>query len=164
MTNAKSSDRPPSHWRSRRRPLVVATLAAALLAGVLVATGSGFALRPFVVFMFLVLGPGLAITGFLRLHDLATELGLAIPLSLALDVAIAAGMSLATAWRPDLALIGSALLTGAALALQLHRSRPIATEPTADGQSAPQRWWALRRRRRDAGDIRAPEDDDREPA
>ena len=138
--NAQRPDRRPPDWRSRRRPLVAVVLAAAILAAVLVASDSGFALRPFVVFLFLVLGPGLAVTGFLRLNEPATELAVAIPLSLALDVAVAAGMSLATAWHPDLALIGSVLVAGAALALQLYRFRPAAesaTEPAAESATEP---------------------------
>jgi hypothetical protein len=121
MTDADSPARQPLDWRLRRRVLVFAVLVDAVLAAVLVAADFGIVLRPVTVFVFLVLGPGLAITGFLGLHEPATELAIAVPLSLALDVAVAAGMSVATAWHPDLALIGSMLLAGTALALQLRR-------------------------------------------
>lgn len=134
MTDVQSPTGKPPGWRYRRRPLVVAVLVDAVLAGVLVAAGSGSGLRAFAVFLFLVVGPGIAITGFLRLHEPSIELALAIPLSLALDVAVAAGMSLATAWHPDVALLGSVLVTSAALALQLHRSRPVADRHDAARQ------------------------------
>lgn len=165
MTDARSPNGHPPDWRFRRRPLVVAVLIDAILVGVLAAAGSGTGLRPFVVFLFLVLGPGLAITGFLRLHDPATELALAIPLSLALDVAIAAGMSLATAWRPDLALLGSVLVTGAALALQLQRSRPVVDEqPSGNSPARTRGRWPQRRRGRAAAAEIANDEDHRESA
>jgi hypothetical protein len=161
MTDGQSPNGHPPGWRFRRRPLVVAVLLDAVLAGVLLAAGSGIALRPFVVFLFLVLGPGLAITGFLRLHDPATELALAIPLSLALDVAVAAGMSLAIAWRPDLALLGLVLVVGAALALQLHRSRPVVDEQAGGGPPGRSRGRWLRLTRGDATATKTADDDDR---
>jgi hypothetical protein len=145
MTDATSLNGQPDSWRWRRRYVVLAVLADAAVAGVLVATGTGTVLRAFAVFLFLVLGPGLAVTGFLRLHDPATELALAIPLSLALDVGVAAGMSLATAWRPNVALVGSVLITGAALTLQLYRDRPLVDRQRQDPLTrAYQRWLGRR--------------------
>jgi hypothetical protein len=122
--------------------LVVAVLLDAVLAGALVWAGTTIPLRAVAVFVFLVLGPGLAVSGFLRLHDPATELALAIPLSLALDVAVAAGMSLAVAWRPSLALLGSVVVAGAALAVQLYRYRPVVDRHGSDDPLiyAYQRW------------------------
>jgi hypothetical protein len=79
MTDAPAPDRQPLGWRSQRRLLVLAVLADAVLAAALVAADSGVFLRPVTVFVFLVLGPGLAITGFLGLHEPATELAIVRP-------------------------------------------------------------------------------------
>jgi len=119
MTDQRSAQQPASSWPAQRNLLVVAVLVDALLAGVLVASGTGQHLRPIAVFVFFMLGPGLAITGFLRLPDARTELTLAIPLSLALGVAVAGGMSVAATWRPYEGLLVSVLVTMVALGLQI---------------------------------------------
>jgi hypothetical protein len=158
MTNATSLNGQPNSWRWRPH-LILAVLADAVLAGVLVTAGAGTMLRAFAVFLFLVLGPGLAVTGFLRLHDPATELALAIPLSLAVDVGVAAGMSMATAWRPNVALVGSVIIAGAALALQLYRDRPVVDRQGQNPLTRTYQRWLGRRRGGASNEIASGDDD-----
>ena len=120
MTEQRSRQTSAAPWQVRRNILVAGVLVDALLAAGLVASGSGGGLRVIVVFVFVVLGPGLAITGFLRLPDALTELALAVPLSLAIGVTVAGTMSLADAWRPFVGLVISVLLTVVALGLQIR--------------------------------------------
>ncbi|HLM65785.1 MAG TPA: hypothetical protein VK306_15930 [Acidimicrobiales bacterium] len=108
-----------SVWQSQRSWLVAAVLALSILVMEMVAADADLPFRPLVVFAFLVLGPGLAVTGFLRLADPGTELAVAVPLSLALDAVVAGVMSLIDAWQPTTGLVLSAVCTSVALALQL---------------------------------------------
>ncbi len=68
----------------------------------------------------LLLGPGLAVTGFLRLADPATEIAVAVPLSLALDALVAGALNLGS-WRPGAAVVATAVVASVALAFQLRR-------------------------------------------
>jgi hypothetical protein len=127
-------------WRDLRAGIVLAVALDTLLAAGLVATDSGGLLRAATVFVFFLLGPGLAVTGLLRLHDPAAEFAIAIPLSLALNTAVAGGMSVFVAWRPDTALLASALVTVPALALQLRSDgglRAVFGRNHPSGASAP---------------------------
>ena len=112
---------PSPGWQRQRRFLVVAVLADAILAAIIVALAASPPFRPLVVFVFLVLGPGLAVTGFLRFGDPGTELAVALPLSMALDTVIAGLMSLTGEWQPHTALMCSVAGTIAALGLQLRQ-------------------------------------------
>jgi hypothetical protein len=125
MTGDRPVTQQPPEWWPGRRLLILAVFADSVAAGVLVASGTGDLLRPVLVFVFIVLGPGLAVTGFLRLRDPVTELAIAIPLSLALDLAVAGVMTLSSAWRPDAGLVVSVLITVVALALQLRSSSQV---------------------------------------
>ena len=113
---------PSSAWPRQRGFLAAAVLANAVVALAIVAADADVALRPFVVFAFLVIGPGLAVTGFLDLREAGTELAVAVPLSLAIDAVVAGALSLADQWRPTTALVASAAAASAALALQLWRN------------------------------------------
>jgi uncharacterized membrane protein YwaF len=114
--------RSPSGWQRQRLLLVAGVLAISVLALMILAADADVAVRPLVVFAFLVLGPGLAVTGFLSFADPGTELAVAVPLSLALDALIAGIMSLIGQWQPNTALVLSAAFASGALALQLQRS------------------------------------------
>ncbi len=114
-------DAPSPAWQRQRDPLVAGVLATSVLALVIVAADADVAMRPLVVFLFLILGPGLAVTGFLRLADAATEIAVALPLSLAIDALVAGALNLGS-WRPGAAVVASAIVASGALALQLrHR-------------------------------------------
>jgi uncharacterized membrane protein YwaF len=109
--------------RQRQRlSLVAGVLAISILALVILAADADVAVRPLIVLAFLVLGPGLSVTGFLRFADPGTELAVAIPLSLALDALIAGIMSLVGQWEPNTALVVSAAFASGALALQLQQT------------------------------------------
>jgi len=117
--------------RRDRRPIVVTALAAGVLSCVLALTGTNLPGRPLGVLIFLVLGPGLAVTGFARFDDLLDELVVVVPLSLAIDVLVGAAMSFARAWDTDLALLGLTTAAAAATAAQerLRRRRAPVRDP-----------------------------------
>jgi len=83
----------------------VAVLAAGAMSSVLALTDADVPGRPLAVLVFLLLGPGLALTGFARFEDLLDELVVAVPLSVAIDVLVSTGMSFARAWNTDVALL-----------------------------------------------------------
>ena len=114
---------PAASWQQLRRAVVMAVAVDAAVAALLVLTGSGGLFRGTAVFLFFLLGPGLAVTGFMRLTDVSTELAVAVPLSLALSTVVAGAMSTMTEWRPDAALLGSVLVTVPLLAAQLLPGR-----------------------------------------
>lgn len=109
--------------RRDRRFVVAAALVAGALADVLAAAGAGGPARPVAVLVFLVLGPGLAVTGFVRFDDVLSELVVAVPLSLAIGVMVSTAMSFARAWDTDVALLALTLAALAATAVQARRHR-----------------------------------------
>jgi hypothetical protein len=111
-----------SGWQRQRLSLVAGVLAISILALVILAADADVAVRPLIVLAFLVLGPGLSVTGFLGFADPGTELAVAIPLSLALDALIAGIMSFVGQWEPNTALVVSAAFASGALALQLQQT------------------------------------------
>ena len=123
-----------SRWHATRLRLMSVTLAFAVLADVLVALDTGGLLRPLVVFIFLLSGPGLAFTGFLRFDSIVSEIVVAAPLSMALGVVVATAMSSVQMWRPDVALMLMSTGVVAVLALQL-RAQSAGLTP-ADARSA----------------------------
>jgi hypothetical protein len=97
--------------------------AAALAAAAVAFAGAPGPLRAPVVLAFLALGPGMAFVPLLGLRDPVAVLTLALGLSLALDLVVAATMLYAGAWSPpaSLAVLAAIALGGAAL--QYCRSR-----------------------------------------
>ncbi len=91
-------------------PVII--VASALAAGGLVYAGIAGPLRVGIVLWFLLICPGMAFVRLLRVADLATELMLAIGLSLALDALVAIGMLYGQLWSPSWGLAG---LIGASL-------------------------------------------------
>ena len=116
---ADAPDAPAPAWHRQRDGLVVGVLAVSVVALGTVAADADVALRPLAVFLFLLLGPGLAVTGFLRLADPATEIAVAVPLSLALDALVAGVLNLGS-WRPGAAVVVTAAAASVALAVQLR--------------------------------------------
>lgn len=78
----------------------------ALLSILLALTSSGWALRPYVLFLFVLICPGMATIRLLRVNDSLTELILAIALSLALGTLLAELLVLTKHWSPTLILAG----------------------------------------------------------
>ena len=109
--------------RHDRRFVVAAALVAGVLADIMAAAGAGGAARTVAVLVFLVLGPGLAVTGFVRFDDVLAELAVAVPLSLAIGVLVSTAMSFARAWDTDSALLALTLAALAATAVQARRHR-----------------------------------------
>ena len=124
-----------SRWPATRLRLMTVTLAFAVLADVLVALDTGGLLRPLVVFIFLLSGPGLAFTGFLRFDGIVSEIVVAAPLSMALGVVVATAMSSVQMWRPDIAVMCMSTGVVAVLALQLRAQYVELTSAAA--RSAP---------------------------
>lgn len=80
------------------------------------AGGNASTARSLLVVWFLAVCPGWALVGLLALADRWLELSVAIALSLALDVLVAAGFSYGGAWSPSavLAVLGAVSVGGAA--------------------------------------------------
>jgi len=81
--------------------------------------------RPYVVLPFLLVAPGLALVRLLRLGDLATELAVAIGLSLAVNGLAAGIMAYAGAWSAGGTL--AAALTATSVAAGVEVAGPAAS-------------------------------------
>jgi multisubunit Na+/H+ antiporter MnhG subunit len=84
-------------------PLIITV--SALAAGYLALVDSKSPLRPLVAFWFLLVCPGLAYVGLLRLKDFFAEWALSVALSLAIDGIVVGILSYARAWSANLALL-----------------------------------------------------------
>src|SRR5581483_3005893 len=110
-------------------------LLATLITGVIVYIAPATPLQPYVVMSFVCFCPGMALVRFLRLHDLAIELSLAVALSLSV-ASIAAGAFLyAKDWSPLNTLTTLVLLTLTCSIAQLVMQLPIIGIATAQKQS-----------------------------
>ena len=71
--------------------------------------------------------PGLALVGLVDIRDRLAEVVVAVALSLALGTGVAMAMVFAKIWSPDagLAMLIGISLIGAAIQIQLHRSRGL---------------------------------------
>jgi len=111
----------------------IAVIALALAAVALVVADAGGVARHVVVLAFLLLGPGLAVVGLLRLGDPVAELGIGIAVSVVIDGFVAGASMYAGVWSPEgflIAVAGIAIVCSAArLALQ-------GGERAADGLAA----------------------------
>jgi hypothetical protein len=89
----------------------------ALAAGLVVFARLETPFRPWIVFWFLFVCPGMAFVRLLRLQDRVAEWTLAFALSIALDAIVAASLLYARAWSPDwgLVILIAISLGGAAL-------------------------------------------------
>ncbi len=94
---------------------------AAVIAGILALSNSSSVLRSGVLFVFVLVIPGLALTRLFHLGDVLTELLVAIALSIAISIVLAEYMVFMRQWSPNtalLSLVGVSLL-GAALQLRV---------------------------------------------
>ncbi len=89
-------------------------------------------LQPLSVAAFLLLCPGMAVMGFLRLHDLVQTLTLACALSLALDAIVASALLYGGIWSPQLvlALLLGASAYGACVRLAISLREALHAQPT----------------------------------
>jgi hypothetical protein len=126
---------------SRRLVWAWTSALSAVAAVALVLAESGSALRPAVVFWFLLVGPGMALVPLLGLENAWTELTLGIATSLALDTLVAGVMVEARLWSPAGGVLGLGAVTLLASAVQIvaarRRSAPRTTAlPAALGEDA----------------------------
>ena len=112
--------------RNVRQVIVVGLAVLALFATLLGLTGW---IRIVLTFPFVLIGPGLAITMALRLRDPLFEVGLLVPVSLAIQTLLATSLVYLSAYEPPLVLVGSVIVALGALAIDAHLSaapsRPI---------------------------------------
>jgi len=114
-------------WARMRSPWLwpaTIVLSAASIALVVFA-GVATPARPFIALWFLLLCPGMALVRLLRVGGVATELSLAIALSLALDTLVAGVMIYTGTWAPTAGLIVLIAISVAGAALQVSSSRQI---------------------------------------
>ena len=122
---------------TRRRPDGVLAPAAVLAlsaaaAGAFASGGSG-AFRTVLAGLFLLLGPGLAITGLLGLRDPLTELQLAVAASLTVDLLVAETLVLLDAWSVDAAMAALVSLAAAGACVRLARTALTARRTASPG-------------------------------
>lgn len=117
--------------RQTARPWPWLIVFSAFALGSVSAAGGSSALRTLLAVWFLLLCPGLALTGLLRLEDAWAELTLAIALSVALDTLIAGVMLYLGVWSPPavLAIVVGLSLAGAAVQHARGARDPIAGTP-----------------------------------
>jgi hypothetical protein len=92
----------------------------AIFSGLLAWSDSESAVRPIFLAWFVLVCPGMAVVGLLRLRDLVTEIVLSIALSLALGTLVAELQVLTRQWSPAtvLAILIGISLVGALLQLK----------------------------------------------
>jgi len=97
-------------------PLVIVASSGAAMLGGVVSSGTS-SVRTLLIAWFLVVAPGLALIGLLRLRDVWLELALVPALSLAVDAIVAGTLSYTGLWSPAAAImILVAICVGGALA------------------------------------------------
>jgi hypothetical protein len=99
------------------KPLVVVLSLVALVT--VVVAGAGAPLQPLVACWFLLVCPGLALAPLLDLEDPWDELGVALGISVALDIVLATALMYAGAWSPALVVGLLAVISLAGAAAQL---------------------------------------------
>jgi uncharacterized membrane protein len=98
-------------------PLIIVISAVGL--GVAVIADVGSPVRPALTFWFLFVCPGMAYVRLLQLNELWLELTLAVPLSIALNVAVSLLMLYTNTWAPGGALVMLIALSIVGVVLQL---------------------------------------------
>ena len=92
----------------------------ALSAAVLAWIDSGWALRPYLLFWFILICPGMAVIGLLKLNNLLSEFVLSVALSLVLGTLVAELLLLIKQWSPHaiLAVLVAISIIGASLQIK----------------------------------------------
>lgn len=110
-----------SRWA---RPMLILCSIAALAGAV--AGGGVSPVRTALAVWVMVVCPGLALVGLIKLRDVWTEIGLVLALSAAVDVIVAGAFTYAGGWSPNatLAIVLSISFVGAAIQAR-HESRGL---------------------------------------
>jgi hypothetical protein len=95
----------------------------AVVAMLVVVSNIGSPLQPAIVFWFLLVCPGMAVTRLLRIKDGVAEMTIAVALSIALDAIVAEAMVLTAKWSPNwgLAVLAGLSIAGAAVQIAAVR-------------------------------------------
>lgn len=101
----------------------IITILAALLAGIFAWTNSSGPLRSIILFLYIVLVPGLAFTRLFNFRDILTEVVLAVALSLAAGTILAELMIFSHLWSPDAGLGIMVILSIIGAILQIYKLR-----------------------------------------
>jgi len=107
-------------------------IVSAIFSGLLAWSDSESAIRPYLLAWFVLVCPGMAVVGLLRLRDLVTEIVLSIALSLALGTLVAELLVLTRQWSAPtvLAILIGISLVGAILQLKNGvRAKPSPRRP-----------------------------------
>jgi hypothetical protein len=115
---------------SRRIVWAWTSALSAVAAVALMLADSGSALRPAVLFWFLLVCPGMALVPLLELENAWTELTLGIATSLALDTLVASVMVEARLWSPGGGVLGLGVVTLLVSAVQIVEARRGSTPRT----------------------------------
>ncbi|MBA2631068.1 MAG: hypothetical protein H0U84_08630 [Thermoleophilaceae bacterium] len=97
------------------RPWPWLIVLSAFAVGAVSAAGDSSPIRTVLAVWFLLLCPGLALVGLMRLNDVWGELTLGVAISVALDTVVAAGLLYAGLWSPPaaFAILAAVSLAGA---------------------------------------------------
>lgn len=108
-------------------PIIILLSAAA--AGLVNFVFPDIAIRPIIVFWFLVVCPGMAVIRFLRLKEPVVEWTLAIALSFAIDALVASSQLYAGKWSPPVTLSIVIGISSIGALVQLVRYKVLSTIP-----------------------------------
>jgi hypothetical protein len=111
---------------NRRTLLLISVAVGAGLALGFAATLAALPVRPVLTIAYLVLGPGAAILWLARMNDRVLALALVVPLSLAVDAAVATAVIYAGFWSPRLIFIVVVGVTIAAIHLGARERSAVA--------------------------------------
>jgi hypothetical protein len=101
----------------------------AFFSAILVGFDTGGFLRPYLLFIFIFLCPGMAVIGVLHLNNFLTELILSIALSLVLGALVAELLVVTQHWSPPLvmAVLVTISFVGASLQIAEHIKTTVST-------------------------------------
>ncbi|MEV0615250.1 hypothetical protein AB0I81_18145 [Nonomuraea sp. NPDC050404] len=119
--------------KQHRRAIAAWLVGLACIAGAVVALFDiDTPLRPFLIFLFLLVVPGAAVVGLLRDRDPLAALSVGAAASLVLNVLLAEAMLLFNAWSPRAGVATVAVLGGFMYVLRLlYRGKNMQTEQGA---------------------------------
>ena len=136
---SRRSSRSAPAWSNSRRRIVVAVLVDTLVAAVLMIMNLGGPVRVLSVFVFLVLGPGIAVTCLLPFDRVSTELVMAVTISLAFGALLATAASFTGQWHPTEIVTGSAVAVALSLGWAVRPNRvPHPHEGSRAGRTSDQ--------------------------
>ncbi len=107
--------------KSTKLFLPILIIVAALLSNIFAWSNSGGVLRPYIIFVFIMICPGLSLIRLINMKEFLTQWILAIALSLVLGVSISEFMVLTRLWSPNLELTILALISLIGAGLQIRK-------------------------------------------